>query len=180
MKYSCYYIIRLGCLWALFYTFILFLGLTYWPRAQCQFLFFPLFQCFEEKEYQTQSKRNETFWRSNFWKESNPGDLESTSRKQRGSHEVGGAPTPLGCALHPPGPLVAPLTYFFLLYIPIYHKTIGEHNRSGVPPPQASVATKSQSGPCSGTLPDGGTLTGGHLHHPGALHDEEGVVHPRG
>ena len=26
----------------------------------------------------------------------------------------------------------------------------------------------------------GGTLTGGHLHHPGALHDEEGVVHPRG
>ena len=35
-----------------------------------------------------------------------------------------------------------------------------------------------------GTLfrhPTGGvTLTGGHLHHPGALHDEEGVVHPRG
>ena len=62
----------------------------------------------------------------------------------------------------------------------IYPKNIGEHNRSGVPPPQASVATKNQSGPCSGTLPEGGSLTGGHLHHPGALHDEEGVVHPRG
>ena len=34
--------------------------------------------------------------------------------------------------------------------------------RSGVPPSQASVATKNQSGPCSGTLPEGGTLTGGH------------------
>ena len=78
------------------------------------------------------------------------------------------------------GPLVAPLTDLFRLYISIYPKTIGEQNRSGVPPPQASVATKNQSGPCSGTLPEGGTLTGGHLHHPGALHDEEGVVHPRG
>ena len=51
--------------------------------------------------------------------------------------------------------------------------------RSGVPPPQASVATKNQSGPCSGTLPEGDPITGGHLHHPGAIHDEEGVVHPR-
>ena len=97
-----------------------------------------------------------------------------------GPTRVEGAPTPLGRALHPRGPLVAPLTYFFHLYIPIYPKTFGEQNRSGVPPPQASVATKNQSGPCSGTLPEGGTLTGGHLHHPGALHDEEGVVHPRG
>ena len=65
---------------------------------------FPLFQCFEEKEYQTESKRNKTFWRSYFWKESNPGDLESTSRKQRGRHEAGGAPTPLGA----PSTLVGP------------------------------------------------------------------------
>ena len=57
---------------------------------------FPLFQCFEEKEYQTESKRNETFRRSYFWKESNTGDLESTSRKQRGRHEAGGRAHPLG------------------------------------------------------------------------------------
>ena len=81
---------------------------------------------------------------------------------------------------HPRGPLVAPLTDFFRLYMSIYPKNIRERNRSGVPPLQASVATKNQSGPCSGTLPEGGSLTGGHLHHPGALHDEEGVVHPRG
>ena len=91
-----------------------------------------------------------------------------------------GARPPPGHALHPRGPLVAPLTYFFLLYIPIYPKTIGEQKRTGVPPPQAFVATKNQSGPCSGTLPEGESLTGGHLHHPGALHDEEGVVHPWG
>ena len=96
-------------------------------------------------------------------------DLECTSGNKRGSHRVGGAPTPLGCALHPRGPLVAPLTELFRLYISIYPKTIGEQNRLGVPPMQASVATKNQSGPCSGTLPKGGTLTGGHLHHPGAL-----------
>ena len=55
----------------------------------------------------------------------------------------------------PRGPPVAPLTCFFCLYNSIYPKTIGEQNRSGVPPPQASVATKNQSGPCSGTLSEG-------------------------
>ena len=97
-------------------------------------------------------------------------DVREASRKPRGRE----------ARPHPRGPLVAPLTDFFCLYMSIYPKNIGEHNRSGVPPPQASVATKNQSGPCSGTLPEGESLTGGHLHHPGALHDEEGVVHPRG
>ena len=75
--------------------FYIIFGTNLLTQSQCQFLFFPLFQCFEEKEYQTESKRNETFWRSYFWKESNPGDLESTSRKQRGRHEAGGAPSTL-------------------------------------------------------------------------------------
>ena len=100
-------------------------------------------------------------------------DVREASRNPRGREARS---TPPGA----PPTLVAPLTDFFRLYMSIYPKNIGEHNRSGVPPPQASVATKNQSGPCSGTLPEGGSLTGGHLHHPGALHDEEGVVHPRG
>ena len=115
-----------------------------------------------------------------FWKESNPRDLESTSRKLRGSREVGGRAHPPGRALHPRGPLVAPLTYFFRLYISIYPKNIGEHYRSGVPPPEASVATESQSRPIPAPCRRGQSLSGGHLHHPGALHDEEGVVLPRG
>ena len=35
-------------------------------------------------------------------------------------------------------------------------------------------------GTCSDTLSEGEIITGGYLHHPGGLHDEEGVVHPRG
>ena len=103
-------------------------------------------------------------------------EVKEASRWPRGREaRPGGRRVP-----HPRGPLVAPLTDFFRLYMSIYPKHIGEQNRSGVPPPQASVATKNQSGPCSGTLPEGGSLTGGHLHHPDALHDQEGVVHPRG
>ena len=109
-----------------------------------------------------------------------PKAKELGQKSPESSMRVDGAPYPPGRALHPRGPLFAPLMYFYHLYIPIYPKTIEGQNRSGVPPPQAYVATKNQSGPCSGTLPEGGYLTGGHLHHPGALHDEEGVVHPRG
>ena len=142
-------------------------------------LFSCLFQCFEEQEYQTESKRNETFGIVIFGMEA----IQETWSRRRGSFEEatrqGGAPTPWAHP-HPRGPLVAPLTDFFRLYMSIYPKNIEEQNRSGVLPPQASVAIKNQSGPCSGTLPEGGSLTGGHLHHPGALHDEEGVVHPRG
>ena len=71
----------------------------------------------------------------------------------------------------PRGAPEAPPMYPLHPYIPTYCKTSRTEIRSGVPPPQASVATKSQSGPCFGTLPEGGSITGGHLHHPGALHD---------
>ena len=119
--------------------------LTGGPAQNC--CFFCLFKCVEEKEYQTESKRNETNWRSYFWKESYRKNLECTSGKERERHEAGGVPTPLGRALHSRGPVMAPLTYFFHPYIPTYPKTIEEHNRSGVPPPEASVATESQSRP---------------------------------
>ena len=81
------------------------------------------------------------------------------------------APTPLGSAPLPRGPPFGPPTYSFHPYIPTYPKTSRTEDRSGVPPPQASVATKNLSGD---------PITGGHLHHLSALHDEEGVVLPRG
>ena len=142
-------------------------------------MFFPLFQCFAEKEYQTESKRNETFGKVIFGKKA----IRETWSARQGINEEstrqGGAPTPWARPLSR-GPLEPPPTNFFRLYIPMYPKTSEDKDRSGIPPPQASVATKNQSGPCSGTLPEGGSLTGGHLHRLGALHDEEGVVHPRG
>ena len=114
-----------------------------------------------------------------FWEDYDPGDLECKPGGHRGSHETGGAHPP-GRALPSRGPLEAPPTDFFRLYKPMYPKNIEKEDRSGVPLPQASVATKNLSGARSGTLPEGEPITGGHLHHPGTLHDEEGVVHPRG
>ena len=64
----------------------------------------------------------------------------------------------------PHGAPEAPPTYPLHPYIPTYPKTSRTEDRSGVPPLQASVATKNQSGPCCGTLSEGGIITGGHLH----------------
>ena len=77
-------------------------------------------------------------------------DLEPTSEDTRGAHEGGGR------ALPSLGPLEAPPTDFFRLYKPTYPKNIEYQDRSGVPPPEASVATKNLLGACSGTLPGGG------------------------
>ena len=91
----------------------------------------------------------------------------------RGAHEGGGAPPYLVRLEDPPDLFLTPTPL-------IYTLTSRKKPRSGVPPPQASVDTKNLSGARSGTLPEGGSLTGGHLHHRGALHDKEGVVHPQG
>ena len=101
-------------------------------------------------------------------------DLDPTSEDMGGAHEGGGhAPLPRGAPVAPP-------TFSLHPYIPTYPKTSRTEDRSGVPPPQASVATKNLSGAHSGALPEGDPITGGHLHHPDAIRDEEGVVHPRG
>ena len=111
--------------------------------------------------------------------------LERKQSRRLGVHVREASRWPRGREAHPPPlgappTLVAPLTDFFRLYILMYPENIREHHETLVRPPQASVATKNKSGPCSGTLPEGGSITGGHLHHPDALPDEEGVVHPRG
>ena len=115
-----------------------------------------------------------------FLEEYDPGDLEFTSEDPRGGQQIAGRAHPPGHAPCLLGPSSTPPTDFFRLYKPMYPKTIEYQDILGVLPPQASVANKNLSGALPGTLPEGGSFTGGHLHHPGALHDEEGVVHPRG
>src|SRR4051812_35871891 len=86
--------------------------LTQSPVPVPVFLFF---QCFEEKEYQTESKRNETFGRVIFGKKA----IRENWSARQGINEEGtrqGRAHPPRRALHPHGPLVAPLTYFFRLY----------------------------------------------------------------
>ena len=90
-----------------------------------------------------------------------------------------GAP-PLGRAPLSRGALVAPLTYLLHPYIPTWPKTSKTKNRLGVTLPEASVATENQSRPVPTPCRRGKSLSGGHLHHPGALHDEDGVVLPWG
>ena len=143
-------------------------------------LFYAYFSVSRKRNIKRSQKRNEINWRSYFWKETHLMDLDTTSEDTGAVHEGGGCTPPSGHAPLSRGPLKRPPTDFFHLYISIYPKNIETEDRSGVPPPQASEATKNLSGACSGILPEGGSLTGGHLHHPDALHDEEGVVHPRG
>ena len=55
-------------------------------------VFFCLFQYFKEKEYQTESKRNENLWERDFWNERDTESLECKSRSSRGVHEIGAPP----------------------------------------------------------------------------------------
>ena len=57
-------------------------------------------------------------------------------------------PLPCRCPVDPADVRLTPK-------IPINIETPEKKPRSGVPPQQASVATKNQSGPCSGILPEG-------------------------
>ena len=120
--------------------------LTGGPAQNC--CFFCLFQCFKETEYQTESKRNETFGNVIFSSDK----IQETWTLRQESHEavtrVEGAPLPRACPL-PRGPLKAPLTYSFLLYIHTYPQTIRKGAKNLIPPPQSSVSTRSHLGACS-------------------------------
>ena len=80
-----------------------------------------------------ESKRNETFGNVIFSSDK----IQETWTLHQESHEVRtrvGAP-PLGRAPLPRGPLEAPPTYFFLLYIPTYPQTIKNGAKTLIPPP---------------------------------------------
>ena len=72
-------------------------------------MFFSLFQCFAEKEYQTESKWNETFGRVIFGTEA----IQKTWSVRKGSNEEG-----TGQGAHPP-PLGAPSTLVGPSWLPL-------------------------------------------------------------
>ena len=122
---------------------------------------FPLFQCFEEKEYQTESKRNETFGSDLFGTNVIQRTWSGSQETREAATRVPGTPPTCGRAPHPRGPLAAPPTYFFLLYIPIYPENIQEHHETLFPPPQPSVPMRSHLGAFSGAPPEGDSITEG-------------------
>ena len=109
-----------------------------------------------------------------------PPKHKSWGEESRVNDKGGGRPLPPRASSGLVGSSWTPPNLFSMPKIPINIETPRNKPRWGVPPPQASIATKNQWGARSGILPEGETITGGHLHHPCGLHDEEGVVHPRG
>ena len=63
MIVPCYYITYFGCLMDFTIHFYIIFGTNLLTGGPTQIAVFCLFQCFKEKEYQTESKRNETFGR---------------------------------------------------------------------------------------------------------------------
>ena len=125
------------------------------------------------------SKWAETFWRF-FGNKRDPRSFVGGLEEPRGGHNPPGRTwwawlASVGCA-H----LEAHLRVKTTPKNPINRESIRNNPRSEVPPPQGLCTHEIQSRPRSGTLPEGEIITGGHLHHPGGHHDEEGVVHPRG
>ena len=62
---------------------------------------------------------------------------------------------------HPRGPLVAPPTYFFRLYILLYPENIQGSHETTFPLPQPSVPMRSHLGAFFGTPPQGESITEG-------------------
>ena len=69
--------------------------------------------------------------------------------------------TPRGGALHPHGAHVAPPTYFFLLYMPMYPQTTRYVAKNLIPRPQPSVPVRSHLGAFSGAPLEGALITEG-------------------
>ena len=114
------------------------------------------------------------------WTKRDPQSTGAGPEESRGVHKPGGSALPPGHALRVCGPLGHLLDLFPTPKILMNIETSQNKPRSKVPPPQASLDTKKQSGARSVTLLEGEIINGGHLNHPGGLPNEEGVVHPRG
>ena len=122
-------------------------------------LFFCLFQCFGETEYQTESKRNETFgnmiFQPNVIQESwtlLQAMLEAVTRVEGAPH-LGAPPTSW-----------APWCSFGILLPPIY-TYVPPNNQNRSQKPNSTAATfcirEIPSWACSGALPEGASTTEG-------------------
>ena len=84
-------------------------------------------------------------------------EVKKEARRPRGRE----ARLPPWARPHPRGPLVAPSTCFFCLYILIYPENIREHHETLFSPPQPSVPVRSHLGAFSGAPPEGESIMEG-------------------
>ena len=131
-------------------------------------LFFCLFQCFKEKEYQTESKRNETFGRDLFGTNT---IQETWSRRQAADEEAtrqGVRPTGVGT----PPPSWAPRGSLDRLLSPIYIYVPRKHPGT----PQNPICTAATF--CTREIPSWNLFrcsTGGGIDHGGLLHQRHSL-----
>ena len=169
----CYIIYCFGQYWALLSTLYYFWDKSINRRPSPDLLFYAYFSVSRKRNIRRSQNGTKSTREVIFGTKATRWTWTPRQGRKEELTRVGARPLPRGAP-------VAPLTCFFCLYNSLYPKTSRTHNRSGVPPPKASVATKNQSRPVLAPCRRGQSLSGGHLHHPGALHDEEGVVLPRG
>src|SRR6187399_1647227 len=100
--------------------------LTQRPSPDC--CFFCLFQGFAEKEYQTETKQNETFARDIFGG-NHARETSGPSQGARGQPSRVGARPPASRLAH-----TAPVPSFFL-YIPTYRRNSIRTEKTLIPPP---------------------------------------------
>ena len=95
MIVPCYYITHFGCLWDLLYTFISFLGLTYYPEAQPILLFFAYFSVLKKRNIK---------WSPNGMKPSGQLFLERKQSRRLGVDVREASRKPQGREARPPIP----------------------------------------------------------------------------
>ena len=144
----------------LFIHFYIIFGTNLLTGGPARIAVFCLFQCLAEKEYQTESKRNETFGNVIFGTNVSQKTWSPRQGITQGAQGRGRAYPPRR-TLHPRGAHVAPPTYFFLLYIPTYPQTIRGIHENLIPPPQPSVPVRSHLGAFSGDFPEGESIKEG-------------------
>ena len=137
--------------------FYIIFGTNLLTKGPVQIAVFPYFSVSQKRNI----KRNETFGRVIFGTNVIQGTWSGRQERSEEATRQGGAPAPLGAPPHPRGPLVAPPTYFFRLYILLYPEKIQGSHETTFPPPQPSVPMRSHLGTFSGDLSEGDSITEG-------------------
>ena len=116
-------------------------------------VFLPI-SVFEEKEYQTESKWNETFGNVIFGTNKIQETWTLLQEAPEAVTRVGGTP-PASWAPRSSTDALLPPIY---TYVP---QTIRYRAKTLIPPPKLSVSTRSHLGACSGAPPEGASITEG-------------------
>ena len=150
-------------LMGLFIHFYIIFGTNLLTQGPVQIAVFFLYKCFAEKEYQTESKWNKTFGGVIFGTNVIHGTWSGSQEINEEAMRQGGTPTSLGA----PSTLVAPPTYFFLLYIHTPRKHPGA--------PRNPISTAATF--CTQYIPYWGLFRSsarGGIDHGGPLHQLHG------